>query len=167
MYNFKKKFPDDEYAILNYLDLRRKFQKLKKMKYEEFNRNIESTLKSQPKKFWSINKLKDNSTGIPATMFLNDISASTPEAIAQLYANHFESVYAPINDDPPPKSESETNESLKPNIVTKEDIIYAIKQLDGNKGGSPDRIPANLIKQLNEFIAEPLMKIFNKIVMIL
>lgn len=161
VHSFNNTFKDDSLSKDKHKFLRTEFNKLKKCKYADYNAEIELALRTRPKKFWSINKLRSKNGGVPSSMFLNDMVVETPEEVANLFALHFQSVYQPISVCQPGYFNGDVDNMICSIVFSESEILNIIKSLDITKGCGPDKIPTNIIKLLADFLVHPLTEIFN------
>lgn len=92
-------------------------------------------------------------------MKLNNESADNPKIIVDLFAKHFESVYAPIDSN---TSTNEYNCNCEKHFnISEEMIMNVIKPMNENKVNSPDNIPTVFYKRTIYSIVKPLKIIFN------
>ncbi|XP_055643865.1 uncharacterized protein LOC129780031 [Toxorhynchites rutilus septentrionalis] len=133
--------------------------------FRSYTDRIESNLKQNPKSFWSYVKSRKSGSHIPENVSYGDLTATTPEEAANLFANFFRSVHS---DDPPAFSATEfdnispLNVSLPPLTITPNDVLSALKKLDISKGAGTDRLPPTFLKECAESLMTPLSFIFNR-----
>ena len=68
-----------------------------KRKYHDFPMNMQTNLKDNQKKFWSLYGAKTKSARIPKVVCFGDQKASTPVAKANLFNRFFASVFQKPN----------------------------------------------------------------------
>lgn len=148
-----------------------KFKELRKQSkseilkcYNNYLENVENELQSNVKVFWSyVNKLKKNDHGYCQTMKYNDTTSDSPSDIAQLFADHFSSVFSKGTSQDTLNLSVDTNSNVLSNIVLSSDeVLKVLRSLSRNKGGGPDGIPAVFYKECSSELAYPLTLIFNK-----
>ncbi|XP_055623143.1 uncharacterized protein LOC129766593 [Toxorhynchites rutilus septentrionalis] len=133
--------------------------------FRSYTDRIGSNLKQNPKSFWSYVKSRKSGSHIPENVSYGDLTATTPEEAANLFANFFRSVHS---DDPPAFSATEfenispLNVSLPPLTITPNDVLSALKKLDISKGAGTDRLPPTFLKECAESMMTPLSLIFNR-----
>lgn len=150
-----------EYSLI-----RDRCHKLIKKSYQEYKCSLETDMRKDPKKFWRYIKSKrKEKSSLPAEMHLKGETAYTGDGVANLFANHFSSIY----------SDTEHNESIErfllpetngPRVlcglsISEKDILNKIKRLDIYKCAGPDNIPSVFIKRCRTQLALPLAIIFN------
>lgn len=140
---------------------------------DQFFGSLDRELKNNPKRFWSLLKLKSKSSNFPQTMSMASdnntrIKANDPDDIANLFNRYFTSVFTTdhgtsIMDDLQP---DDTDESLLTSsgtlTFTKETVEASLKKLDPSKALGPDGIPARLLKETAIQVAPSLCALFNK-----
>lgn len=144
--------------ILLFSQKRKQFKKLKKKCLYDYSLTIESYVKTNPRSFFSYTKSLQKSNNLPIIMKYNDQISDNMEQTADLFANYFESVYAP--------SSNATNFACNNNCqnyiqIQKEEIINIIMSLDRNKISSPDGLPIIFYKSTLPNIVEPLHLLFS------
>jgi hypothetical protein len=146
-----------------FVALRNEYRKMHKILYDSYIEQVENELKVNPKRFFEFVNMKKKTAGFPSKMTLNDMSASTPLSICNLFANFFDSVYVE-----PDVSSSEyiardtggvtLIDSLEFDMA---EVEKALLSLDPKKGAGPDGIPTFILKECAFGFATPLTKLFN------
>ena len=151
-------------------DLRRSCKALIKKKRNEFFQSLPQLMKSNTKKFWSVFKSVSKTSNFPSKMsWCHDeinLTADTPEGIANLLNNYFYSMFKP------PLSQEEYDDHLVNNMdfiktisdidITTNEVRYVLLSLDISKATDPDNIPAVLLKYCAPYISSSLSNLFNK-----
>lgn len=126
---------------LEYELLRKRCDRLFNTRYREYIDNVESSLKHNPKAFWSYVKSKKSSVNqLPSVMHHGIRSANSGTGIANLFASQFSSSFSEDINDTSSSSSScsegsagymDPHSRLISNIVLKENnVLKALKNLD-------------------------------------
>ena len=137
-----------------------------------FFQSLGTILKSNPKRFWSVVKLKYKSnSSVPrlVTMDTDDdntskITAETPEDIANLFNTYFHSVYKnwelPTQwNEPVIPSSSAGFSDLK---LTSNEVEIVLRSLDSNKACGPDGLPGYILRECAAQLASSLCNLYNR-----
>ncbi|CAG9136268.1 unnamed protein product [Plutella xylostella] len=133
--------------------------------YDKFLTSVEDGIGKHPRVFWRfINEKRGTDHGVPASMKLNNTEAQTGPDVANLFADHFSSVYSSSNPSvvpycPVSKSQSHCIGLLS---FSEYDVMRQIKRLDIFKGAGPDGTPPVFIKRCGTVLALPLTIIYNQ-----
>ena len=110
-------------------------------------------LSSNPKHFWSLFKIKSKNCSMPGNVSLGSdsnstLTASCPNDIVELFNDYFASVS--VSNDVKcqlqvPYGRPEHN--LSELLLSPDDVLSALLNLDTNKATGPDGIPAKLLKE--------------------
>lgn len=128
---------------------------------------LENNILTNIKPFWNfIQKLKSNKIPIPENMSYNNITATSFDESAQLFAQFFSSVYSPS---PPPHninmSYDTTNVNYNLNLsswyINEEEMFDALHSLNAYSGVDPDGVPPIILKECKTIITKPLHELFN------
>lgn len=135
--------------------------------YKKYLSAIESTIKNNPKLFWSFIKQKNNknSSGYPSRMYYKNLSTTNGPEICELFAQCFSSIYQTNNASSSSKVATETaiTSNFIDNIVfTPDEIKLALIRLDTRKGAGSDCISPLFAVKCADVLAWPLSLIFNK-----
>lgn len=147
----------------NYLvfsELRATCKQVSKEDYNNYVKNVNEQLLTDPKKFWQYINNKKSSYKLPGSMHLDDETASNGETIVNLFAKYFSTVYS--------KSQVHTLtedycEPLNISIskFTLFEVFSKIEKLPNKLSTGPDGIPNILLKNCIYTITTPLMLLFN------
>ena len=138
---------------------------------EAFFADMESNLKSNPKRFWSILKVKSKHKNVPETITMatsdnSRVKASTPSEVAELFNQYFVSVFASDQGTPAPERENgqlpDSGLFLTDVILSVSEVELTLLNLDASKATGPDELPAKILKETAEVIAPSLTELFNK-----
>lgn len=134
--------------------------------YRKYVQSTENSIRSNPKTFWSFIKTKNSRhNAIPSEIKLNDIVASSGDAICNIFASQFSSVFCGstdpclLNDTVHPMLPQNTLSKI---AFTEREVLKAINKIDAAKGAGPDGIPPLFIKKCARHLTLPLTLIFNK-----
>lgn len=128
---------------------------------------LENKILSDIKPFWKyIKQLKSYKSSIPENMSYNNITASSYEESAQLFAQYFSSVY----DTSDPLSNDFTNydaDNIISNLnlsswyISEKEIFDALSSLNVFSCAGPDGIPPVILIEFKNVLTEPLHNLFN------
>ena len=130
---------------------------------------------NNPKRFWSLFKLKSKSCNVPEKVSMRAEGnsrkyAETPIDVANLFNNYFTSIFTTDPDtfaDPSTTDDNllsnKTNTALLDDVIlTPDDVTNVLKTLDNNKAHGPDGIPARLLIETASQMSPSLCELFNK-----
>lgn len=137
-----------------YSILRKQYGFLQSVEYNLYFARTQANLTKDPSKFRSYVASKKKTSGYPVTMSHNNQNSSTEDGICELFARFFKNVY--ITDDVASAEfscESDGNlqgTSERVNLgsiqLSREDILKSLLSINVNKGGGPDDIPPNFLR---------------------
>lgn len=128
---------------------------------------VEADLILNPKKFYSfVNNRKTNGAGIAEFVSHDQITATTKEGAANLFAHFFGSTFSTSNaqDATPRPAASNINaniDSWDHIDISLDQVLTKLQQLKVNKCAGPDGLPPALFKKCAQALAYPLHLIFN------
>ncbi|KAJ8940739.1 hypothetical protein NQ318_005490 [Aromia moschata] len=132
--------------------------------YQKHLREVQDTILSDSRQFWSYVRTKKQKSRIPGIMFYEDRTLDHPQDIVNKFSDFFSSVYvmstvdsALIDDQDP----SVNNLHINFNNITETEILNAIKSLKTKMTSGPDLIPSFLVKDCANVFSKPLYHIFN------
>lgn len=143
--------------------LRTRQKKMAKKCHEDYIKNAEENITKDPKAFWSYVKSKKLSASIPSRLNLKDITAEGGQAVCDLFADYFHSVYEPAD----PLGTSCDDSVVKQvcaigSVCIDADLVSKyLKRLDPSKGAGPDGIPPLFITECANHLSKPLSILFN------
>ena len=120
---------------------------------------------NNPKRFWSLFKLKSKSCNVPEKVSMRAEGnsrkyAETPTDVANLFNNYFTSIFTT---DPDTFADPSTTDALLDDVIlTPDDVTNVLKTLNNNKAHGPDGIPARLLIETASQISPSLCELFNK-----
>ena len=134
---------------------------------------MESDLKCNPKRFWSVLSHKSKLRNIPEAISLaadigqsedqRRIQANNPQDIADLFNRHFASIFT---SDEGTQFDTDSQDLPEPALVeltlSCDEVLSVLKRLDVNKATGPDNIPGRILKESVDVIAPSLCELFNK-----
>ena len=152
-------------------ELRAKVKDMVKESRTKFFKSLDSDLRNNPKRFWSVFKLRSKETNFPDTISMGvgegvstpTRTASTPADIASMFNDYFTSVFSAAEDHPVPTPSEPTpsDHALCDVSFTTADILESLLTLDPNKATGPDGIPCRLLKETARQIAPSLTQLLN------
>lgn len=159
-------------AEQNYADVCIEYKAKSRSAYDEYVRKVGVDIIREPKKFFDFVNLKNKSSGYPSTMLNGQFSSSYPQVICDMFASRFQEVYSPPNTpltDPTPVAPTVEIEPTTPDtpilindiIMSYDDILNGLKNLDASKTPGPDHIPPIFLINCAQSLTVPLHIIFN------
>ena len=99
--------------------------------YKLYLAYVENNIQTNPNKFWSFIKAKNNSTSIPSSLTYENQTLEDPQLIVDSFAHYFSKSFTS------PNSSANNNVNISPNnsnvlnlsVITEEEILQAIKKL--------------------------------------
>lgn len=157
---FKQSQLATDYILFS--NLRMQCKTLTDQCYRSYMATIDESIRSDSKQFWNHVNSLNTSHGIPNVMHLNDKSAESSEEIANLFAEHFSSVYC-NNNVPFNNSESPPNNSLNIPFIQFDlsEVFESIMNLKDKLSHGPDSIPNYFLKRCVYSLSKPLKVLFN------
>ena len=137
--------------------------RMSRIKYRDYIKSVESSLRINIKSFWSFVKSLKSDSNIPSEMLLNDRTASNDLETVNLFSLHFSSVLTEAD-----RSSLVVNFSVEEILsdinITAELVTSIVLNLKDNVNSGPDNIPAYFIKKCWTALVKPILIIFKKIV---
>ena len=136
-----------------------------------FYTSLGSSLRENPKRFWSVVKNRSKASSIPSTISAkvitkhqtsqnNRIKARTPQSISSMSNNYFTSVFSEVD---LPAAATRSNPATLYNItVSVAEVESVLANLDTTKATGPDKISARLLKETAPVISTSLCSLYNK-----
>lgn len=136
--------------------------------HEKYIKDLADNFKRDPKNFWTFVNGHRSTCTLPCKLNYKDKSATSNKDKADLFAEHFSSVYVKGQnvDDISEFIDSRADNNTFNIRFSPEQIMFILKTMDLNKGQGPDKIPPKFLRECNEILASPLCKIFNKSIQI-
>lgn len=144
--------------------LKKRCDRLLKESHAKYLENLEKSLRSNPKLFWTYLKKQKKCNFYPTKMKFNTSEATKGTDISNLFADYFSSVYtnvSSLSSSQPFPLTSYPNSCLSLITFTPEQILRVLKRLDSSKGAGMDGIPAIFVTSCPEELAKPLTYIIN------
>ena len=168
-----KKSPTD--ALKNrFRELRTQVKKMISASRTDFFNSLDADLSSNPKRFWSVFKLKSKNSRFPGIMSIGQRDgegnqqarlATTPSSIASIFNDYFSSVFVPSTPAQPPPHEADPGLLDLPRApplhqvqLEVQDVLSALLALDPNKANG---ISCRLLKVTAQQIAPSLTQLYN------
>ena len=132
---------------------------------------METTLKSNSKRFWSIPKVNSKHRSVPDAVSMTNsdnsgVHAETPIEVVSLFNHYFASVFGPDEGNQLPlASEDKADPETHPDPLLTEVTLSTseiLHNLDPNKATGPDGVTVRILKETAEEIAPSLTELFNK-----
>ncbi|CAB0020737.1 unnamed protein product, partial [Nesidiocoris tenuis] len=163
----RKRTAHSRYKITNsvldynvFSDLRRSCKSLSNSLYREYIEEVQCSVQTNVKKFWNFVNYKTGSNDLPQLMGLGDKQASTPLDIANLFAEHFSSVFVPPTHFTPNYPSLDLL-SFGTFTIAQADVLRELKSLKPEGGMGPDGVPPMLLQACASVLAPPLTDLFN------
>ena len=122
--------------------------------------NLETNMKNNPKSFWKHVDLKSN-RGLPTEMTYDGKEFHNEQNIANLFANHFSSVYTLKTLPDYNFGQKLFNDTVHDLNINKAEILSILKNLNTNSSSGPDLINPIILKHCSDELVEPLFILFN------
>lgn len=147
-----------------YISLFEQFNNLSKSLYSDYLREMEVSLKLDPKKFWNFVNSKKKSDGYPINFVYNDSSLTSSSDICNAFSKNFSNSFIDTRVD----IDVEFFEYLRDcpqvtfnNVPMEHDkIIHFLSLLKDDYSPGPDGIPPIILKKCSSIIAFPLQLLF-------
>ncbi|XP_037040311.1 uncharacterized protein LOC119077268 [Bradysia coprophila] len=158
---FKRK-ARNESTTLEYEEAHKLFSEESDRRYNEYIRQTQENIKSNPAEFWKFAKMNGGIEKYPDRLKFGDKIGNTTEEVVDLFADYFESIYVPDEENwdfddiyVPISSAEEINVSLF-------DIEAAIHTLEWKSGAGPDEIKPSVLKMCASSVAWPIWLLYQK-----
>ena len=150
-------------SYLEFSRLRAKCKKLSNGLYNNYINNVQSNLVFNIKKFWNYANSRRKSNALPNTMVFDDIVASDPMSVANLFARYFSDVFnrRPIYNQNPSTYDFNTQLNFSNLVLSGHDILSKLRSIDSGKGPDPDGITPYVFKYCSSALVVPLEYLFN------
>lgn len=124
---------------------------------KEYESNIESKVKNNPKAFFAYTKSLQKSNSLPVIMKYGDLITDNMKNTANSFASYFSTTYT----DSSHYISIQCNNNCHTYFpLSEEDISTTILSLDQNKVHSPDEIPTIFYRNTINNITKPLLILF-------
>lgn len=130
--------------------------------YSQYIERIESSIKSDPKTFWSFINTKKNLTRIPGSVYNNGTHYSNAQEIVDGFGSFFHDVY--VDSTPNINNEfASCSDSIDFSFVDATDIVDAGRKLNSKLTSGADGIPSFIVRDCIGALADPLQHVYNLI----
>ena len=140
--------------------------KLSKLYLSNYQRQIQSKLRSDPKSFWKFLNKHRKQSGLPSSMFLNGTTDSNQRSICQLFSTKFSNVF--VEEALPPhhlasalQSVPQLEQSFSRINIEFRDILSAALRLKSSYSPGPDGVWPVFLKKCITGLLTPLQQYFN------
>lgn len=150
----------------NFVVASNKYTSYNRLMYARYVDRTQRNLRSHPKSFWSFVRSKRKENGLPSSMFLGTLSASTDAYKCELFADRFKSAFADVS-----TSSSQLEAAIRDTPadrfdfsifrITEDHVQNALRKLKHSTSYGSDGIPACLLKKCSNVLARPLATLFN------
>ena len=160
-----------DYLKKKFSQLRVEVKKLIQESRKSFYSSLASTLRINPKRFWSVFKINSNSRCIPNSMSRTNttnpgttIQANTTHDIATLFNEYFQSIYTNFSDESasPQIVSSSALSSISSVELSLEEVYLALQHLDPTKAHGPDGFSSRILKERAFQLAPSLHNLYTK-----
>ncbi|KAL1396645.1 hypothetical protein pipiens_010382, partial [Culex pipiens pipiens] len=146
-------------------NIEEEYLNLQQESFQNYINDLQSTVKSNPSKFWTYVNAKKQTEQTPLDVSYRDVNSSSPEESASFFADFFTSVYN-TNSTVYPDSHLEgaptSNISIPRPTLADDDILKVLSSVDPSKGPGPDGLPPVFVKSCANSLVVPVSVIFNK-----
>lgn len=147
--------------------LRSRFKRLEALCYKNYITRSQELIKSNPKLLWSFVKSKKKSaTRYPSVMTYNTKKLTSSNEIVQSFNSYFQQMFTQQqsirrNDISLP-AVSSSSQGINMIVISEEQVLKVLRQLDPHKGPGSDNLPPFFFKQCAESLYKPVTIIFNR-----
>lgn len=120
---------------------------------------IQSNISNDCKEFWRFVHSKKKNSDLPSSMSYDDCITENPHQIADLFSDHFGSVYEKLNFTIP-NCDNDGKIDLNNCDITVTDVFNSISNLKSNLGPGPDGLPVLFFKNCQCVLSLVLFKLF-------
>ena len=131
----------------------------------DYESKLAKDIKKNNKPFWkyvhSQTKVKSKipDLNVPGT----DRKTNSDSEKAEVLNNYFKEVFTEEDEEHQPEVPPKAVESELTKIeISQEEVMKKLKEINPNKSAGPDAIPARVLKELSEVLAEPLAILYHK-----
>lgn len=148
----------DEFVML-----RSRQRRLQDSCFKKYTADMEKSIKTTPKKFWSYVKALRGGSNFPDTVTLGNTKYTGGEQICDAFSDYFKSVFGPASTSSPfPCCAFDSNDSVSSLNISTTATLEILTALDHTKGPGSDSIPPLFWKNCAESLAIPITLLFNK-----
>lgn len=150
---------------IQFKKLRAKCIKLSKENFSSFIQETEALILTNTRNFWSyVNSMRKCKNSIPKSMKYKAKSSSNDKDTADLFADHFSSVYN--KSQTPSVTPNTPDQTLDQLHISAGDLLNIINDMDDKMNIGPDLIPAFILKRTTSAISPPILKILQQSLLI-
>ncbi|KAL0881825.1 hypothetical protein ABMA27_001603 [Loxostege sticticalis] len=168
-YHNKYKKYGNSYDRDSFILLRDRVRIMEQSMYNTYIKNIENSIKKDPRAFWSYVKSKNNSNSYPAVLEYGTRSSDQGDEICNFFSEYFYSTFLDnrqASGQPTPSSTYPSDCSSTADIgeieVLERNVFNLLKTLDLNKSAGPDNIPAIFIVNCAKSLVVPLSLLYRR-----
>ena len=148
-------------AYLSFCRLRKQVKRMQKRDHANHIKKVESSIKQDPKKFWSHVKSLKSSNSLPNSMTYNGATLTTSRSILQAFRLFFKSVFIQYDSSYMPHCEyRHTPTFLMPRIKAT-DVRNILKSTEPSTSTGCDNISATFLIKCADSLCYPLADLFN------
>ena len=149
---------------LKYTRARNQARRETRKAQKNFESKLAKEIKHNSKSFWKYVHSKTKLKSKIPDLYIpgSNKKTSSDKEKAEVLNNFFKEVFTVENTDDIPYLESrKVDQELKELFISTEDVKKVLKDINPNKATGPDGIPARILKELCEVLAEPLALLFS------
>ena len=162
------------YLIAKFKQLRSTVKRMISETRARYFESLEQDIQSNPKRFWSAFKLSDKESSVPQQVSIPSTIhdtvtgklvrklVSNPVEIAEIFNNHFTSIFANDIVEPRPQLPPTSGPTFSEISLSPCEVVAALRSLDVTKASGPDEISARLLKETAEQNAPSLTLLYNQ-----
>lgn len=159
----KFKETNNPYFYSQFSEIRRKCNVMSHIDYKNYIEKTEKYLVKNPRKFFDYVRSKKQDHGVPKNMHLDDKNSMNGKDTADLFANHFSSVYSLESLCPPFFNYGHSlTSTLSAVDISENDVLKKLRELKPLSSVGPDGIPPIILKECASHLVVPLTHLFNK-----
>lgn len=148
------------YNIFSNLRAQCKF--VNKTDYGNFIQRTQSSIASNPKRFWNYINSKRSNSNIPSVISYNNQTVTGGDKIAESFANYYSTIYKQLNFmQKPPDDIKSMKVDLNTCVITLSDIYDELSTLKSTTCPGPDNIPYAFFTNCKCVLSIPLLYLFN------
>ena len=162
-HNIRKRFIETrvQKTYLEYYRVKNKVKNMITYFRKQKERNISMDINKNPKTFWKYISMKAKTKSDITALYcdlMDESSRLTNNDIqkSNLLNDYFASVFTHVPHGYVPSMDNRTNEVMLYEAIKNKDIESLLKNIDGTKAPSPDGYHPCFVKELAEFLSEPL-----------
>ncbi|MCG8431742.1 MAG: hypothetical protein MJA29_11285, partial [Candidatus Omnitrophica bacterium] len=144
-----------------YKELRNRLRNMTRDKYKSHVNTLGEEMNSNPKRLWSFYHSKTKTNSVPAEVKLGGRCASESEAKAELFNEHFHSVFSHSSPDTLPDITYFENPDLECLVFSEVEVRRVLENLNGTKACGPDNVSPRVLKACASALCRSLSFIFN------